>query len=252
MIDRVVDGLFALLRGVRRRLGGRSHHPARRPLRGRRAGGPRARRGERGGVPERRRRSTPPTTRWPRPTARSAPTGPSGCGRTTTRRPPISRSRGHVLDAQPDRHGARPRRASSGRRPMRCPSGPPRATWRVVGPLNDRAYPFGTDSFTRALRNLPGDGDTRVRGERRRRAGGMPPDDRPRRQLGRGVRRGRARGARTRHLGAAARARAGRRGRARHPDLHARLDGARLSGLRAGRLPQLRASCRCGSADSGA
>jgi GNAT superfamily N-acetyltransferase len=28
----------------------------------------------------------------------------------------------------------------------------------VVGPLNDRAYGFGTDSFTRALRNLPSEG----------------------------------------------------------------------------------------------
>ena len=28
----------------------------------------------------------------------------------------------------------------------------------MVGPLNDRAYGFGTDSFTRALRNLPSDG----------------------------------------------------------------------------------------------
>jgi predicted N-acetyltransferase YhbS len=26
-----------------------------------------------------------------------------------------------------------------------------------VGPLNDRAYDFGTDSFTRALQHLPGD-----------------------------------------------------------------------------------------------
>jgi ribosomal protein S18 acetylase RimI-like enzyme len=28
----------------------------------------------------------------------------------------------------------------------------------VVGPLNDRAYGFGTDSFTRALRNVPSEG----------------------------------------------------------------------------------------------
>jgi ribosomal protein S18 acetylase RimI-like enzyme len=68
--------------------------------------------------------------------------------------------RGHVLDAQPaamvhDLQGV-------GR-----PTPDALADWTadgdfaVVGPLNDRAYPFGTDSFTRVLTRRPGD-STRV------------------------------------------------------------------------------------------
>jgi predicted N-acetyltransferase YhbS len=68
--------------------------------------------------------------------------------------------RGHVLDAQPvamihDLDG------------VERPDPDALADWTAdgafsdVGPLNDRAYPFGTDSFTRALQHPPADG-TRV------------------------------------------------------------------------------------------
>lgn len=68
--------------------------------------------------------------------------------------------RGHVLDAQPaamvhDLHG------------VERPAPDALADWTadgdfaVVGPLNDRAYSFGTDSFTRVLTRRPGD-STRV------------------------------------------------------------------------------------------
>ena len=64
--------------------------------------------------------------------------------------------RGHVLDAQPaamvhDLEG------------VERPAADALADWTadgdisVVGPLNDRAYGFGTDSFTRALRTRPSD-----------------------------------------------------------------------------------------------
>jgi GNAT superfamily N-acetyltransferase len=65
--------------------------------------------------------------------------------------------RGHVLDAQPvamvhDLDGVeRPG-------PDALPDWTADGDFSEVGPLNDRAYPFGTDSFTRALRDLPGDG----------------------------------------------------------------------------------------------
>ena len=65
--------------------------------------------------------------------------------------------RGHVLDAQPV---AMARELDGVERP----AGDALAEWTaegdasVVGPLNDRAYGFGTDSFTRALRSLPNDG----------------------------------------------------------------------------------------------
>jgi predicted N-acetyltransferase YhbS len=64
--------------------------------------------------------------------------------------------RGHVLDAQPmamahDLDGVeRPD-------PAALPDWTGEADFADVGPLNDRAYGFGTDSFTRALRTLPGD-----------------------------------------------------------------------------------------------
>jgi predicted N-acetyltransferase YhbS len=65
--------------------------------------------------------------------------------------------RGHVLDAQPvamvhDLDG------------VERPDADALADWTAdgdfseVGPLNDRAYPFGTDSFTRALQHAPADG----------------------------------------------------------------------------------------------
>jgi predicted GNAT family acetyltransferase len=70
-------------------------------------------------------------------------------------------SRGHTLDAQPmgmvhdDLGGvARP---SADELPEWTRDGDP----AVVGPLNDRAYTFGTDSFTRAMQRLPSDA-TRV------------------------------------------------------------------------------------------
>lgn len=65
--------------------------------------------------------------------------------------------RGHVLDAQPV---AMARELNGVERP----AADALAEWTaegdvaVVGPLNDRAYGFGTDSFTRALRNLPSEG----------------------------------------------------------------------------------------------
>jgi GNAT superfamily N-acetyltransferase len=61
---------------------------------------------------------------------------------------------GHVLDAQPaamlhDLERA-PRPA-----PDALPDWTADGDWSVVGPLNDRAYSFGTDSFTRALAQRP-------------------------------------------------------------------------------------------------
>jgi len=63
-------------------------------------------------------------------------------------------SRGHVLDAQPmamahDLDGVeRPTRQA-------LPDWTAQGAIADVGPLNDRAYTFGTDSFSRALRTLP-------------------------------------------------------------------------------------------------
>lgn len=65
--------------------------------------------------------------------------------------------RGHVLDAQPvamvhDLDGVeRPD-------PDVLPDWTADGDFSEVGPLNDRAYPFGTDSFTRALQHAPPDG----------------------------------------------------------------------------------------------
>jgi GNAT superfamily N-acetyltransferase len=64
--------------------------------------------------------------------------------------------RGHVLDAQPaamfhDLEGVeRPA-------PDALPDWTAEGDYTVVGPLNDRSYDFGTDSFTRVLRKHPGD-----------------------------------------------------------------------------------------------
>jgi GNAT superfamily N-acetyltransferase len=62
--------------------------------------------------------------------------------------------RGHVLDAQP---AAMLRELDSVERPPAdaLPDWTADGDWAVVGPLNDRAYPFGTDSFTRALERRP-------------------------------------------------------------------------------------------------
>jgi GNAT superfamily N-acetyltransferase len=65
--------------------------------------------------------------------------------------------RGHVLDAQPigmvhDELGAVERPA-----PAELREWTRDGDVRVVGPLNDRAYGFGTDSFTRAMQRLPED-----------------------------------------------------------------------------------------------
>jgi GNAT superfamily N-acetyltransferase len=65
-------------------------------------------------------------------------------------------SRGHRLDAEPV---AMARDLEGVERPaadalIECTAD---GDFAVVGPLNDRAYGFGTDSFTRALRNLPSD-----------------------------------------------------------------------------------------------
>jgi GNAT superfamily N-acetyltransferase len=64
--------------------------------------------------------------------------------------------RGHVLDAQPmamvhDLDG--PERPGADALPDWTGDG----DFADVGPLNDRAYPFGTDSFTRALQRRPGE-----------------------------------------------------------------------------------------------
>jgi ribosomal protein S18 acetylase RimI-like enzyme len=65
-------------------------------------------------------------------------------------------SRGHVLDAQPTamaRDLDRPERPAADALPDWTADG----DVSQVGPLNDGAYTFGTDSFTRALRSLPDD-----------------------------------------------------------------------------------------------
>jgi predicted N-acetyltransferase YhbS len=65
--------------------------------------------------------------------------------------------RGHVLDAQPvamvhDLDGVERPDADA------LPDWTADGDFSEVGPLNDRAYPFGTDSFTRALQHAPADG----------------------------------------------------------------------------------------------
>jgi GNAT superfamily N-acetyltransferase len=68
----------------------------------------------------------------------------------------ILEGRGHVLDAQPtamahDLEGVeRPA-------PDALPDWTAEGDIAVVGPLNDRSYNFGTDSFTRALQRPPGE-----------------------------------------------------------------------------------------------
>ena len=65
-------------------------------------------------------------------------------------------SRGHRLDAQPV---AMARDLDGLERPAReaLPDWTADGDFAEVGPLNDRAFGFGTDSFTRALQTLPGD-----------------------------------------------------------------------------------------------
>lgn len=64
-------------------------------------------------------------------------------------------SHGHALDAQPmgmlHEHPAGVERPG----PDELPDWTRDGDVAVVGPLNDRAYTFGTDSFTRAMRRLP-------------------------------------------------------------------------------------------------
>ena len=69
--------------------------------------------------------------------------------------------RGHVLDAQPI--GMLHEDLASVERPPaeELPEWTRDGDAAVVGPLNDRAYTFGTDSFTRAMQRLP-DGASRV------------------------------------------------------------------------------------------
>jgi GNAT superfamily N-acetyltransferase len=66
-------------------------------------------------------------------------------------------ARGHRLDAEPV---AMARDLDGVERPAAdaLPEWTAEGDVAVVGPLNDRAYGFGTDSFTRALRNLPSEG----------------------------------------------------------------------------------------------
>ena len=64
--------------------------------------------------------------------------------------------RGHVLDAQP-MGMVHPDLASVDRpAPDALPEWTGEGDIALVGPLNDRAYGFGTDSFTRAMRRKPG------------------------------------------------------------------------------------------------
>jgi GNAT superfamily N-acetyltransferase len=65
-------------------------------------------------------------------------------------------SRGHVLDAQPmamARELAEVERPSANELPEWTANG----RLEEVGEINDRSYPFGTDSFSRSLRTLPDD-----------------------------------------------------------------------------------------------
>jgi predicted N-acetyltransferase YhbS len=64
--------------------------------------------------------------------------------------------RGHVLDARPM---AMAHHLSGVERPSRevLPEWTADGESAVVGPLNDRAYDFGTDSFSRALQRIPDD-----------------------------------------------------------------------------------------------
>ena len=68
----------------------------------------------------------------------------------------LLRARGHVLDARAGGDGPR---ARAGR--VERPAQEALEDWRrpatspTSGRLNDRAYAFGTDSFSRALRRLP-------------------------------------------------------------------------------------------------
>src|SRR4051794_31589864 len=66
-------------------------------------------------------------------------------------------ARGHRLDAEPV---AMAHELEGLERPAAdaLPEWTAEGDVSVVGPLNDRAYGFGTDSFTRALRNVPSDG----------------------------------------------------------------------------------------------
>ena len=66
-------------------------------------------------------------------------------------------ARGHTLDAKPV---AMAHQLDGLARPGAdaLPEWTAEGDVSVVGPLNDRAYGFGTDSFTRALRNVPSEG----------------------------------------------------------------------------------------------
>jgi GNAT superfamily N-acetyltransferase len=63
-------------------------------------------------------------------------------------------SRGHVLDAEPEAMG---RELAGVERPPEGAMSDWTANGRIadVGPINDRAYSFGTDSFSRALARFP-------------------------------------------------------------------------------------------------
>ena len=62
---------------------------------------------------------------------------------------------GHVLDAQPMGMVHENLAGVERPRPDELPEWTRNGDVAVVGPLNDRAYTFGVDSFTRALRRLP-------------------------------------------------------------------------------------------------
>src|SRR4051794_40440542 len=63
--------------------------------------------------------------------------------------------RGHVLDAQPMAMVHTDLAEVARPSPEELPEWTPDGDIEVVGPLNDRAYDFGTDSFTRALSRAP-------------------------------------------------------------------------------------------------
>ena len=237
-----------LLRPAREQLRGRSHdRPGRRARRGgaRRAG---ARGDEQRGLPETRTRSRPSMT------SSRAAYAEIGANWTVWVWPDddapgrFLESRGHVLDAQPaamihDLEGLE--RPS----PMRCRTGRQSGDFAVVGPLNDRAYGFDTDSFTRAMTRGPGSPPTSTsRHDDGEAVGCVLVTDHDgncgRRDASPWLPEARGRGISRQALAARAR----RRGGARQRDLDARRHGARLPGLRAARLPAARAGSRCGSA----
>ena len=191
VIERVVDGLFAFYGVCGSSFGGRPHHRARRRARPPScppaperavANGDVYRSADalRGGLRRARRR----------PTARSARTGRSGCGRRRRRGPHSSRSAGHVLDAQPVAMVHDLERRWSGPRPMRFRSGRAERRLRCRGPAERPRLRLRHGLLhARDARTARATGLTSTCANDDGERGRVPADDRPRRQLGRRVRR---------------------------------------------------------------